>query len=91
MSGFSNRRNVPTSTSSPSEISSAVVWFTRLVLVVGALSWPLIKSFVAPESNRIMSGCPNRRNVLIGTSSPSEISSAVVWLTGLVLVVGTLS
>jgi hypothetical protein len=40
MIGCPNSKNVPTSTSSPSEISLTMVWLTQPLLVVGALSWP---------------------------------------------------
>jgi hypothetical protein len=38
----------------------------------------LIKSCDAPESNRIIMGCPLRKNIPAKTSSPVGISSTVV-------------
>jgi hypothetical protein len=50
----------------------------------------LMKSGDAPESNRIMIGRPNSKKVYASTSSPSGISSIVVWLTQPLLGVGAL-
>jgi hypothetical protein len=51
----------------------------------------LMKSWDAPESCKMMMGCPNSKNVPISTSSLSRISSIVVWLTWPLLSVGALS
>jgi hypothetical protein len=50
----------------------------------------LMKSCDAPESNRMMTGCPNSKKVLTSTS-PSGISSTVVWLTWPLLGIGAIS
>jgi hypothetical protein len=50
----------------------------------------LMKSCDAPESNRMMIGRPNSKKVPTSTSSPSGISSSVVWLTRLLHGVGAL-
>jgi hypothetical protein len=39
--GCPKSKNVPASTSSPARISLTVVWLTRLLLGIGALSCPL--------------------------------------------------
>jgi hypothetical protein len=49
----------------------------------------LMKSWDAPESNWMMTGCPNSKKVHVSTS-PSGISSNVVWLTQSLLGVGAL-
>jgi hypothetical protein len=49
-----------------------------------------MKSWEAPESNRMITGCPNSEKVPAGTSSPLGISSTVVWLTRLLLNFGAL-
>jgi hypothetical protein len=41
IAGHPNSKKVPISTSSPSGISSTVVWLTRPLLDIGALIWPL--------------------------------------------------
>jgi hypothetical protein len=45
----------------------------------------------ALESYRIMIGCQNSNNVLVSTSSPSRISSTMVWLTQPLLGIGALN
>jgi hypothetical protein len=47
----------------------------------------LMMSCEAPESNRMMMGCPNSKKLPTSTS-PSGISSTVVWLTQPFLGVG---
>jgi hypothetical protein len=51
----------------------------------------LMKSCDAPESNMMMIGCPNSKKVPTSTSSPSGISSTMVWLTQPLISVGALS
>jgi hypothetical protein len=51
----------------------------------------LMKSWDALESNRMMTGCPNIKNVPASTSYPSRISLIVVWLTQSLLSIGALS
>jgi hypothetical protein len=41
----------------------------------------LKKSCEASESNMMMKGRPNSKNVPVSTSSPSGMSSTMVWLT----------
>jgi hypothetical protein len=48
----------------------------------------LMKSWDVPESNRMMTRCLNSKNVPTSTSSPSGISSTVVWLTQPLLGIG---
>jgi hypothetical protein len=51
----------------------------------------LMKSCDVPESNGMMTGCPNSKNVPSSTSSHSGISLTMVWLARPLLVVGALN
>jgi hypothetical protein len=49
-----------------------------------------MKSCEAPESNKIITGCPNSQKIPASTSSPPGISSTVIWFTWLLLDIGAL-
>jgi hypothetical protein len=50
----------------------------------------LMKSCEDLESNKMITRCPNSKKVLVSTSSPSGISSTVVWLIWPLLDIGAL-